>query len=73
VQSGELLTTAEAADWLGVPTRTLHRLIDRGELTPIRRGRQAHFTLLELELFVEAHRVRPGSLGDLYPDDPDPT
>jgi len=67
VQSGELLSTAEAADWLGVPSQTLAQLVDRGELTPIRRGRRPHFTLLELELFVEAHRVRPGTLGHLYP------
>jgi excisionase family DNA binding protein len=67
VQSGELLTTAEAADWLGLTTRTLHRLVGRGELTPVRHGRQARFTLLELELFVEAHRVRPGTLSHLYP------
>jgi hypothetical protein len=43
----------------------------RGELTPVARGRRARFTLLELELFVEAHRVRPGTLRHLYPPEPD--
>ena len=69
MQSSKLLSSADAADWLGITTRTLYRFVDQGELTPVRRGRRARFTLLELELFVESHRVRPGSLGHLYPSD----
>jgi excisionase family DNA binding protein len=67
VQSAELLTTAEAAAWLGVTSRTLHRLVDRGELTPVRHGGRPRFALLDLELFLESHRVRPGTLSHLYP------
>jgi excisionase family DNA binding protein len=61
------LSSSEAATWLGVTTRTLYRFIDEGQLSAYRFGRVIRLKQDEIEAFVEACRIRPGDLRNLYP------
>jgi excisionase family DNA binding protein len=62
------LSTQEAARRLGVTARTLYRFIDQGELTAYRLGRVIRLKLSDVDAFIEASRIEPGSLEHLYPD-----
>ncbi len=48
----ELLTIAEVAEVLRVCSRTVHRLIERGDLRPSRVGRRVRITSDEVESFI---------------------
>lgn len=60
--------TAEAARHLGIAPRTLYRLIDEGQLAAYKFGRVIRLKLADLDAFVEAARIQPGSLEHLYPE-----
>jgi excisionase family DNA binding protein len=62
------LSTQEAARRLGVTARTLYRFIDQGDLPAYRLGRVIRLTLQDVDAFIEASRIEPGSLEHLYPD-----
>jgi putative molybdopterin biosynthesis protein len=62
------LSTQEAARRLGVTARTLYRFIDQGELPAYRLGRVIRLMLKDVDAFIEASRIAPGSLEHLYPD-----
>ncbi len=62
------LSTAEAARRLGITSRTLYRLIDEGQLPAYKFGRVIRLREGDVEAFIEASRVEPGSLGHLYPE-----
>lgn len=62
----EWLSTADAADRLGINTRTLYRLIDAGEIPAYKFGRVIRVQGTDVEAFVEGARVKPGSLEHLY-------
>ena len=62
------LSTAEAAKRLGITPRTLYRIIDEGQLPAYKFGRVIRVKEGDVEAFVEASRIRPGSLEHLYPD-----
>lgn len=62
----EWLSTADAADRLGINTRTLYRLIDAGEIPAYKFGRVIRVQGKDVEAFVEGARVEPGSLEHLY-------
>jgi excisionase family DNA binding protein len=62
------LSTQEAARRLGVTARTLYRFIDEGDLTAYRLGRVIRLKLSDVDAFIEASRIEPGSLEHLYPD-----
>ncbi len=62
----EWLSTADAADRLGINTRTLYRLIDAGEIPAYKFGRVIRVQGKDVEAFVEGARVKPGSLEHLY-------
>ena len=62
----EWLSTADAADRLGINTRTLYRLIDAGEIPAYKFGRVIRVQGKDVEAFVENARVEPGSLEHLY-------
>ena len=62
------MSSGEAADTLGLRTRTLYRLIDEGQLPAYRFGRVIRLKFHEVEAFVERCRIAPGSLEHLYPD-----
>jgi excisionase family DNA binding protein len=68
VQSPEWMSSGEAADILGLRTRTLYRLIDEGQLPAYRFGRVIRLKRHEVDAFVESCRITPGSLEHLYPD-----
>lgn len=65
--------TVDAAKYLGVTQRTVYALIDRGELVAYKVGRVVRIRQSDLDTFLEANRVEPGSLAHLYPQrKPDP-
>ena len=57
-----------AARRLGITPRTLYRFIDQGELPAYRFGRVIRLKDSDVETFIEAHRIEPGTLEHLYPD-----
>lgn len=62
------LSTAEAAQRLGVTPRTLYRFIDEGQVPAYRFGRVIRLKADEVDEFIEACRIEPGTLEHLYPD-----
>ncbi len=64
----EWLSTADAAKALGITPRTLYRFIDQGELAAYRFGRVIRVKQTDVDAFIEASRIEPGTLEHLYPD-----
>jgi excisionase family DNA binding protein len=62
------LSTADAAARLGITPRTLYRFIDEGQLPAYRFGRVIRLKANEVDVFIEACRIEPGTLEHLYPD-----
>lgn len=62
------LSTAEAAKRLGVTPRTLYRFIDEGQLPAYRFGRVIRLKQSEVDAFIDACRIEPGTLEHLYPE-----
>ena len=62
------LSTAEAARRLGITPRTLYRFIDEGQLPAYRFGRVIRLKENEVDQFIDACRIEPGTLEHLYPD-----
>ena len=55
------MSTAEAADYLGVRTRTLYRFIDDGSLAAYRFGRVIRLKRSDVLSFVESCRIGSSS------------
>ena len=64
----EWMTSGEAADYLGITTRTLYKFIDDGSLPGYRFGRVIRLKAVDVEGFIESRRIAPGTLEHLYPD-----
>ena len=62
------LSTAEAAARLGITPRTLYRFIDEGQLPAYRFGRVIRLKETEVDAFIDACRIAPGTLEHLYPE-----
>ena len=62
------LSTAEAAKYLGITPRTLYRFIDEGQLVGYRFGRVIRLKQDDVNMFIDASRIAPGSLEHLYPE-----
>ncbi|HEX4868681.1 MAG TPA: helix-turn-helix domain-containing protein [Acidimicrobiales bacterium] len=62
------LSTQDAARRLGVTPRTLYRFIDVGELPAYRLGRVIRLKAEDVDRFIEASRIEPGTLEHLYPE-----
>lgn len=62
------MSTKEAARHLGITPRTLYRIIDEGQLAAYQFGRVYRLKRSDVEAFIEASRVQPGSLRHLYPE-----
>jgi excisionase family DNA binding protein len=62
------MSTKEACERLGVTLRTLYRFIDQGDLPAYKMGRVIRLKEDEVDAFIEATRIRPGSLEHLYPE-----
>ena len=67
------LSSKEAAQRIGVTQRTLYRFIDEDRLPAYRLGRVIRLKALDVEAFIEAGRIRPGSLRHLYPEPKKPS
>ena len=67
------LSSKEAAHRIGVTQRTLYRFIDEDRLPAYRLGRVIRLKALDVEAFIEAGRIRPGSLKHLYPESKKPS
>jgi len=61
------MSTGEVADYLGVNTRTLYRMIDEADLPAYKFGRVIRLQETDVVAFVERARISPGSLEHLYP------
>jgi excisionase family DNA binding protein len=62
------LSTKEASELLGVTLRSLYRFIDEGDLVAYKFGRVIRIQQSDVERFIEASRIAPGSLDHLYPE-----
>ena len=56
---GHWMGTTEAARYLGVIHRTLHRLIEDGELRAHKLGRITRLRREDLDAYLDVHQVRP--------------
>lgn len=65
--SRDWLGTAAAAAYIGVTTRTLYRFINDGAIPAYKLGRVIRIRRTDLDAFLEAHRIAPGSLDHLVP------
>ncbi len=66
--SVDWLSTADAAKALGITPRTLYRFINQGDLAGGRFGRVIRVKRVDVEAFIEASRIEPGTLDHLSPD-----
>ena len=66
--TGDWPSTADAAKALGITTRTLYRFINNGELAAYRFGRVIRVKRVDIEGFIDASRIEPGTLDHLSPD-----
>jgi|ERR1700677_17346 excisionase family DNA binding protein len=62
------LSTKEASARLSITLRSLYRFIDEGDLVAYRFGRVIRIKETDLDRFIEASRIAPGSLEHLYPE-----
>ena len=62
------LSTKGAAEYLGLTPRTLYRLIDEGQIPAYRFGRVIRIKQSDVDSFIEAQRIEPGTLAHLYPE-----
>ena len=62
------LSTADAAKYLGITSRTLYRFIDEGLIAGYRFGRVIRLKQTDVDAFIDASRIEPGTLEHLYPD-----
>ena len=67
------MSTKEAAEYLGVTLRSLYRFIDEGDLTAYKFGRVIRLKDEDVERFIEASRIAPGTLEHLYPEPKGPS
>ncbi len=62
------LSTKDASERLGITLRSLYRFIDEGDLVAYKFGRVIRIQEADVERFIEASRISPGSLEHLYPE-----
>ena len=64
----EWMSSGDAADYLGVGLRTLYKFIDEGKLPAYKMGRVIRLRRDEVDAFIAASRIEPGSLEHLRAD-----
>ncbi|CAN5228615.1 hypothetical protein BH23ACT2_BH23ACT2_28100 [soil metagenome] len=62
------LSTADAAQHLGITPRTLYRFIDEGQIPGYRFGRVIRLKQTDVDAFIDSSRIAPGTLEHLYPE-----
>lgn len=65
------VSTRDAANKLGITTRTLYRLIDDGQLPAHKFGRVIRLKDADIDVFIDQSRIEPGTLSHLYATGPD--
>ena len=55
----ELKSTSKTARMLECSVRTVYRLVERGELSPVRLGRVLRFEVDEIRRYLEQNRETP--------------
>lgn len=63
----EWLGAPAAASVLGIRLKTLYGLINSGDLPAYKIGRVIRLRRTEVMAYVERCRIKPGTLGHLYP------
>jgi excisionase family DNA binding protein len=58
------MSSADAAEYLGVQPRTLYRFIDEGRVVAYRFGRVIRLKRVDVEEFVRSCRIEPGTLSE---------
>ena len=66
------LSTAAAAERLGITPRTLYRFIDEGQLAAYKFGRVIRLKQDDVDAYIETCKIEPGTLEHLYPEAPAP-
>ena len=64
----EWMSTAAAAERLGITNRTLYRFIDEGQIAAYKFGRVIRLQKVDVDAFIQASRVEPGTMSHLYPE-----
>lgn len=67
-QEPKWLSSNQAADRLGVSLRTLYKFVDEGLVPAYKFGRVIRLREHEIDAFIEASRIAPGTLDHLYPE-----
>lgn len=62
------MSTQEAARRLGITPRTLYRFVDEGALAAYKMGRVFRLKQSDVDEYMEASRIQPGTLEHLYPE-----
>jgi|DEB0MinimDraft_10_1074344.scaffolds.fasta_scaffold00237_12 excisionase family DNA binding protein len=65
------ISTASAAELIGITTRTLYRFINDGELPAYKFGRVIRLKEADVMAYIERCRLQPGSIGHLCTTDDD--
>jgi excisionase family DNA binding protein len=63
----ELLTAAKAARYLGITERTLRSEVAKGLIVADQDGTRLRFRRSDLDAYIEASAVVPGTLAHLHP------
>lgn len=66
--ASQWMGTQEAARYIGVTPRTLYRFINDGAVAAYKMGRVIRLRRSDLDAFLEANRIAPGSLEHLTPE-----
>lgn len=64
----EWLNTDGAARRLGLNSRTVYRLVNQGELAAYRFGRVIRIRVQDVDAYIAASRIEPGTLDHLDPN-----
>jgi excisionase family DNA binding protein len=62
------MSSQEAARRLGITPRTLYRFVDEGALPAYKMGRVFRLKKADVDRFIDAARIEPGTLEHLYPE-----
>lgn len=65
--SGEWLSVDLAARHLGITSRTVHGLLNRGELVGYKIGRVYRIRTEDIVAYLDSARIKPGDLDHLLP------
>jgi excisionase family DNA binding protein len=59
------MSTDDAAEYIGITTRTLYRFIDDGSIVAYRFGRVIRLKSVDVDAYIEGCKIKPGELSHL--------